>query len=570
MRAHFVLRVRILSALAILAALFLMVRLYMVQIVHGDEYRRTASGQYMEAVGEMPDRGDIFFTKKGGERVAAAVMQNGWRIAINPKEISAPDETYALLASAATIDAERFRASAEKKSDPYEEVAFRLSDDEAKEVRARDLDGVITVRDQWRFYPAGQLAAHALGFVGFRGDTRAGVYGLESYYEDTLRHDQDLYVNPFAEIFSNVQALVADPTEQRGSIITSLEPSTQGQLEAILEDVSKTYSAKQVGGIIMDPKTGEIVAMGIVPSFDPNKYNLVERPELFQNSLVESTFEMGSIMKPLTIAASLDANAITPKTTYEDRGCITKTGFKLCNFDFKGRGVVDMQEVLSQSLNTGVSFAVDRMGNEKFAEYVKKFELGEETGIDLPGEVAGNIDALYVKGAADVDFASASFGQSIAVTPIEMIRALAVLANGGKLPEPHIATAVRTSTGIERKFSKADEKQVLRPETAETVTSMLVKVYDDALLGGQFKQDHYSIAAKTGTAQIANPGGGGYYTDRYLHSFFGYFPAHEPKFIVLLYAVEPRGEMYASHTLAKPFDQLARFLINYYDIPPDR
>lgn len=570
MRAHFVLRVRILSALAILAALFLMVRLYMVQIVHGDEYRRTASGQYMEAVGEMPDRGDIFFTKKGGERVAAAVMQNGWRIAINPKEISAPDETYALLASAATIDAERFRASAEKKSDPYEEVAFRLSDDEAKEVRARDLDGVITVRDQWRFYPAGQLAAHALGFVGFRGDTRAGVYGLESYYEDTLRHDQDLYVNPFAEIFSNVQALVADPTEQRGSIITSLEPSTQGQLEAILEDVSKTYSAKQVGGIIMDPKTGEIVAMGIVPSFDPNKYNLVERPELFQNSLVESTFEMGSIMKPLTIAASLDANAITPKTTYEDRGCITKTGFKLCNFDFKGRGVVDMQEVLSQSLNTGVSFAVDRMGNEKFAEYVKKFELGEETGIDLPGEVAGNIDALYVKGAADVDFASASFGQSIAVTPIEMIRALAVLANGGKLPEPHIATAVRTSTGIERKFSKADEKQVLRPETAETVTSMLVKVYDDALFGGQFKQDHYSIAAKTGTAQIANPGGGGYYTDRYLHSFFGYFPAHEPKFIVLLYAVEPRGEMYASHTLAKPFDQLARFLINYYDIPPDR
>lgn len=570
MRTTFVLRVRFLSVCAILVSIVLLARLYMLQIVHGDEYRREASGQYMEAVGEMPDRGDIFFTKKGGERVAAAVIQNGWRIAINPKEISAPDEVYAQLASAATIDEARFRTSAAKTGDPYEEVAFRLSDDEADEVRARELDGVITVRDQWRFYPAGQLAAHALGFVGFRGDTRAGVYGLESYYEDTLRHDQDLYVNPFAEIFSNVQALVADPLEQRGSIITSLEPSTQGQLEVILEDVRKRYAAKQVGGIIMNPQTGEIVAMGIMPSFDPNKYNLVENPHLFQNSLVESTFEMGSIMKPLTIAAALDANAITPQSTYNDKGCITKTGFKLCNFDFKGRGVVDMQEVLSQSLNTGVSYAVDRMGNEKFAEYVKKFELGEETGIDLPGEVAGNIDALYVKGAADVDFASASFGQSIAVTPIEMIRALAILANGGKLPEPHLAMAVRTSSGIERKFATADEKQILRPETAETVTNMLVKVYDDALLGGEMKQEHYSIAAKTGTAQIANPGGGGYYTDRYLHSFFGYFPAHDPKFIVLLYAVEPRGEMYASHTLAKPFDTLARFLINYYDIPPDR
>ncbi|MFZ2719689.1 MAG: penicillin-binding protein 2 [Minisyncoccia bacterium] len=571
MRAHFVLRVRILSALSILAALFLLARLYMLQIVHGDEYRREASGQYMEAVGEMPDRGDIFFTKKDGEHVAAAVIQNGWRIAINPKEISDGDTTYAQLSSAALVDEDRFRTSLGKKDDPYEEVAFRLSDDEAVDVRSRDLDGVITVRDQWRFYPAGQLAAHTLGFVGYRGDSRAGVYGLESYYEDTLRHDEDLYVNPFAEIFSNVQALVStDATTQRGSILTALEPSTQRQLELILEDVQKTYSSKQVGGIIMDPQTGEIVAMGLTPSFDPNKYNLVENPRLFQNSLVESTFEMGSIMKPLTIAAAIDAGAITPETTYEDKGCITKTGFKLCNFDFRGRGVVNMQEVLSQSLNTGVSFAVDRMGNEKFAEYVKKFELGEETGIDLPGEVAGNIDALYVKGAADVDFASASFGQSIAVTPIEMIRALAVLANEGKLPEPRIATAVRTAAGIERKFSTADEIQVLRPESAETVTNMLVKVYDDALLGGSLKQEHYSIAAKTGTAQIANPGGGGYYTDRYLHSFFGYFPAHDPKFIVLLYAVEPRGEMYASHTLAKPFDTLARFLINYYDIPPDR
>jgi len=268
------------------------------------------------------------------------------------------------------------------------------------------------------------------------------------------------------------------------------------------------------------------------------------------------------------MAAAIDVNAVSPKTTYNDRGCVTKSGAKFCNFDLKGRGVVDMQEVLSQSLNTGVSFAVDKMGNEKFGEYVKKFGLGEETGIDLPNEAAGNIDALYVKGAADIDFASASFGQSIAVSPIEMIRALSVLANEGKLPEPHIVRAIRYENGVTRKLAQADEVQVIKAETAETVTSMLVKVYDDALLEGELKQEHYSIAAKTGTAQIAGPGG--YYTDRYLHSFFGYFPAHDPKFIVLLYALEPHGEMYASRTLARPFDDIAKFLINYYNIPPDR
>lgn len=573
MRAKFVLRVRVLSLFAILAAIFLLVRLYFIQIVHGDEYLRQASGQYMEAAGEMPDRGDIFFTKKDGERVAAAVMQNGWRVAITPKNIENSEKAYSQLsAAAASLDKDRFFTSVGKKDDPYEEVAFRLTDDEAAAVRNEDVPGVITVRDEWRFYPAGSLAANTLGFVGFRGDAREGVYGLERYYEDMLRHDDGgLYVNPFAEIFSNVRSLVAsDPMSQKGSIITSLEPSAQRQLENTLQGVIDAYGAKLAGGIVMNPKTGEIVAMAVNPTFDPNKYNLVEDAKVFTNPIVESRYEMGSIVKPLTMAAGIDAGAVTPQTTYTDPGCITKTGFKLCNFDFRGRGVVDMQEVLSQSLNTGVSFVVDKMGNQKFAEYMEKFGLGEETGIDLPGEVPGNIDNLFVQGAADVDFASASFGQSIAVTPIEMIRSLAALANNGKLPEPRVASAVRTEAGLERAFTSADEVQVLKPETAETVTNMLVKVYDDALLEGKLKQEHYSIAAKTGTAQIANPNGGGYYTDRWLHSFFGYFPAHDPKFIVLLYAVEPHGEMYASRTLARPFDELARFLINYYDIPPDR
>ena len=180
----------------------------------------------------------------------------------------------------------------------------------------------------------------------------------------------------------------------------------------------------------------------------------------------------------------------------------------------------------------------------------------------------GNIRAI--DHGYDVDYASASFGQGVAVTGVEMIRALAALANGGVLPRPHIVKAVQFESGITREVSLEQGRRVLKPDSVDAVTTMLVRVYDNALLKGAIKQEHYSIAAKTGTAQIAIPGGGGYYTDRYLHSFFGYFPAHDPKFIIFLFAVEPHGVEYASASLAHPFDSLARYLINYYAIPPDR
>ncbi len=571
MRGRLVLRVRLLSIGMVFVAIVLVGRLYQLQIIKGDEYARKAEGQYMEAVTDDAPRGEIFFKKKDGERVAAALMQKGWRVAMDPRALENPDDALLRLSAIVPVDETRFRASAAKKEDPYEDTVFRLNNEQALAVRKADIPGIFTVRDEWRFYPGETLAAHTIGFVSYRGARKEGAYGLERYWEDVLRHEgSGLYVNPFAEIFSNLGALVADPSEQEGSIITSLEPIAQRELENTIAKVMEGYSPRQAGGIVMDPKSGEIFALALAPSFDPNTFNLVEDVSIFTNPLVERRYEMGSIVKPLTIAAAIDAGAITPQTTYEDRGCITKTGYKLCNFDFKARGVVPMQEVLSQSLNTGVSFAVDKMGNAAFADYMKRFGLGEETGIDLPGEIAGAIDSLFVQGAADVDFASASFGQSIAITPIAMIRALAALANDGVMPEPHVATAIRTEAGIERRIPVADGVRVLKPETAETVTNMLVTVYDKALLEGVLKQEHHSIAAKTGTAQIAIPGGGGYYTDRWLHSFFGYFPAHEPRFIVLLYAIEPRGEQYASRTLARPFSDLAKFLINYYEIPPDR
>jgi cell division protein FtsI/penicillin-binding protein 2 len=284
--------------------------------------------------------------------------------------------------------------------------------------------------------------------------------------------------------------------------------------------------------------------------------------------MAQNVYEMGSIMKPLTMAAGIDSGAVTETTTYDDTGCITVDTKRICNYDGVARGVIPMQQVLSQSLNVGASFVATKMGPSVMRDYFRNhYKLGEETGIDLPGEVHGLTDNLDGKQA--VEFDTASFGQGIAVTPIEMARALAVLANGGKLVTPHIASAIKEESGITRQLGWGEPTQVLKPETVTTVTRMLTNVVDGPM-AKVVKMDHWSIAAKTGTAQIANPAGGGYYADKYLHSFFGYFPAYDAKFLVFLFAVEPQGAPYASQTWGPPFTSLTHFLINYYNIPPDR
>ena len=227
-----------------------------------------------------------------------------------------------------------------------------------------------------------------------------------------------------------------------------------------------------------------------------------------------------------------------------------------------------MQETLNQSLNTGMAHIVQKMGKEKFRNYFLNYKLGSETGIDLPNEAFGLVDNL--NSPRDVEYATASFGQGIAMTPIAAARALAVLGNGGYLVTPHLVSRIDYDDGTSREMLYPKGDQVITKETSEEISRMLTAVVDDALAHGKYKMPHHTIGAKTGTAQIADPENGGYYEDKYLHSFFGYFPAYDPQFLIFLYTVEPKEVRYASETLTDPFMELAKFLINYYNIPPDR
>ena len=572
MRKNAILRIRIITGAVLFLSLILIVRLYQVQIAQHDEYQERGERQYVHTVRDLYSRGNIYFSTKNGEKVSAATVQAGYLLSIDPSRIDDAEDTYAKINEVYPLEKDLFLVRAGKKERTYYEIASELSNAEADSIAELGLSGVQLYRDQWRYYPGNDLAARTVGFVGYTEESGSGLtgrYGLERYYEDVLVRDESrLSVNFFAEIFSNLGSIIFDTTEARtGDVVTTIEPTVARMLDRELIKTQDTWDSRLTGGIIINPKTGEIYAMNAVPTFDLNDRSVANIAD-FQNPLVEGVYEMGSIIKALTMAAGLDSGAVVPSTTYYDSGSLDMDTYTISNYDGRGRGTVDMQEVLNQSLNTGVAFVVDTMGKNKFRNYFKAFKFGSETGIDLPNETYGLVANL--DSPRDIEYATASYGQGIALTPIATVRALSTLANGGKLITPHIAKQIEYQDGTVKEVQYPEGDQVFSEETGVTISRMLTAVVDEALKGGDVKLEHYSIAAKTGTAQMADQVNGGYHDDRYLHSFFGYFPSYDPEFLVFLYTVEPKEVRYASETLTEPFMEVTKFLINYYNLPPDR
>ncbi|OGJ12294.1 hypothetical protein A2432_00350, partial [Candidatus Nomurabacteria bacterium RIFOXYC1_FULL_43_8] len=470
-----------------------------------------------------------------------------------------------------TLDHDDFITKADKKNDPYEEIANYLSKEQADAISALKLPGVSIFKEKWRFYPGSNLASHTLGFVGYKGDVLGGRYGLERQYESTLsRNINNPYINFFAEVFSNINKTLFENEIPEGDIVTTIEPQVQGFLEKKLTEVKDRYQVDSIGGIIMNPKDGAIYALGVKPDFNPNNFSQTKNISVFSNPLVENVLEFGSVVKPLVMAAALDAGVVTADTTYNDKGSIMVEKKEIFNFDKKGRGPgTSMQDVLSQSLNTGMVFVEQKLGKEKLRDYLLAYGIKNTTGIDLPNETSGLVSGI-LKSPREIEYANAAFGQGIALTPVGLIRALASLSNGGNLVVPHIVRQIKYDNGIEKIMTYPTTPAKITPETSQEITRMLVTVMDKALKGGLSKLDHFSVAVKTGTAQVADNVNGGYYEDRYTHSFFGYFPAYDPKFIILLYAVNPKGVPYAATTWADSFLDITKFLLNYYNIPPDR
>ena len=555
----------------LLVAIVIAGRDFYIQVIRHTYYTDLADKQYISTTPRNFERGNIYFSRYKGAIVPAAQLRTTYRIAVDPSQITNPENLFKNISSIIPLEKEVFMERATKVNDPYEEVAKDISPEDVLLLKKKNLRGVTFVKDNKRSYPQDKVGAKIIGFVGSDGVNVRGQYGLERYYDDVLtRKTNGVTINFFAELFSDIKkTIVSNTDKQEGDIVLTIDAEAERVLHQTLVETKETWKSDTIGGIIMDPKTGRIIAMDALPTYNPNEFTEVKDSNSFINYNVSGVYEMGSIIKPLTMAAALDAGVVDEtKTTYNDTGFRDLNGYKVRNFDGKARGPgVTMQTILDKSLNIGIVFLVEQLGIKKFQTYFKKFGIGLETGIDLPTEASGLTDNL--ESTVLVDNATAGFGQGIAITPIQTIRALAALGNGGTLVSPHVVDSIVYQNGDVKKISFDEGEQVITPETSEIISRMLVHVVDNALKNGDYKMDRYTIAAKTGTAQMVKPGGG-YYEDRYLHSFFGYFPAYEPKYIIFLFQTHPKGAEYASATLTDPFFKIVKFLISYYEIPPDR
>jgi len=545
------------------------------QIANHDVYARIADDQYVGVVHDLFDRGGIFFTGKGGERIPAALVRYGYKVYAHPNKVENPREVYDQLAELIDLDKDIFFEQLADTRDTYEELAFHIDLETADAVRELRLPGIGITGDQWREYPGGSLAAHAIGFVAYDEHVLNGRYGLEKYYEGLLAHGQEkIYVNTFAQIFSDLHANVSASQKKEADILTTLEPQVQDYLDERIGEVKNTWKADHAGAIVMNPSSGALYAMSGSENFDLNNFGSVNDVSVFSNPLVQDVYEMGSIIKPLVMAMALEEDIVNPQTGYDDQGSVDVGDYTIYNFDKQSRGVVSMTEVLQQSLNTGMVYIGELLGKERMRDYFTRLKISERTGVDLPYEV-NNLTKNLEKGGP-VEFANISFGQGIALTPLSMARSFSVLANDGILADPHLVWALDYNHGgiTKRNGNDSEEDKELRrvfsSQTTEEVTRMLTGIVDE-----NFKEDFpqletYSIAAKTGTAQIANPAGG-YYDDKYMHALAGYFPAYDPEYVVFYYLVNPKEDArYSSETLTDPFMETIDFLRQYYTVPPDR
>lgn len=529
--------------------LFAGFNVYKLQIGEGDFYKSKVLAFNSKGEAFAAKRGDIFFRDKDGRNVPAAIIKEYPMIFASPIEIEDPAAAASLLTGALGLNSEALLKTLSKPGSQYELLIPRASEEQLRAVEALSLKGVHTETSKERLYPFDSLAAQVLGFVGMDEKNKfpTGKYGIEAQYEVEL-------------------AGVARSYDEGGDLIDSVDGEdiyltinrdVQARAEAVIKELVDKYGAKGATVIVQDPKTGAILAMGNFPSFNPNAYGKAD-VENFKNPAVQSFYEPGSIAKVITMAIGLDTGAFKPSTVYHDRGEVILNGRTIKNWDLKAHGDVTMTEGIERSINTVLVHAESLIGHDTFYDYLIKFGLKETTGIGLPGEVSGSLDPMETVGR-DINFANASFGQGMAVSPIRLITAISAIANDGVMMRPYINAA---------KAPEVD-KRVISKEAADKVTEMMVSSVKKNYLADI---DNYEVAGKTGTAQVPDFEYGGYkdFDEAVINTYIGFAPANSPRFTVMIKLDEPRGAPLAGQTVVPAFKELTEFLLNYYSVPPDR
>lgn len=544
-------------------------KLYFLQVISYSSFRALAENQHNIFKKLVPERGEIYLQDKSGLYPVAVNKETKMAYAV-PKEVNDGDieKTAEAVSQIFSLDKAEIIDKLSKREDMYEVLKHRLSDDEINKINEANLSGIHLTSESYRYYPSTELAAQLVGFVGWSGDSFGGRYGIEAFSEEELKGQEG---NIFHSRDSGGRQIMIKEKEVQEArdgtdLILTIDHIVQYETEKILKSAVEKFQADNGSIIVMETKTGKILSMANYPTFDPNNYAATEDIGAYRNLAVSSAYECGSVFKALTMAAGLDSNKVAPETTYVDSGAVKEAGYTIRNSDLKSNGLQTMTQVLENSLNTGVIFVEKNLGNKNFADYVRRFGFGELTGIDLPGEAAGSIRNLG-NFKSDIQFFTASFGQGITVTPLQLISAYNALANGGILMKPQIVEKKIFSDGSEERIMPEEVRRVISEKASLQISQMLRSV----VVNGHGKQagvPGYAVVGKTGTAQVASSKAKGYEDGMNVGSFVGYAPMNDSRFTVLVKITNPKDVQWAESSAAPTFGELMKFLLEYYGIEP--
>ncbi len=498
-------------------------------------------------------RGNIY--DRHGEALAVNTLE--YRIGVSPSLVSDARRTATQLSSILGVD-ELDLYDKLTSDDLWVLVASNASAELAQKVRQLDLPEVRMDPVPRRSYPQGPVAAQILGFVG--GDLR-GYYGVEGHYNDQLAGkvtDRRVSTIPF-------DVPIVDWQQDRGrDIVLTIDRDVQYIAESELQDDIETYAATGGSIIVINPRNGDILAMANYPSYNPNDYASITDESLYADAAIADQYEPGSIFKVLTMASALEMGTITPDWGYNDTGEIDVGGVPIYNWDRAAHGYTTATQALVESLNVGMATISTKMGPTDFYTMMDKFGIGRATGIDLEGEQAGTMYSPGDENWSESQLGTNAFGQGVAVTPLQMVTAVGAIANGGLMMQPRVIHQVIDGDQV-IEARPANLGRPISAETAREVTQMMVSVVSDGL-DGKASVPGYSIAGKTGTAQIPTPIG--YEQGTSIASFIGFFPADDPQVIVLVKLSRP-ADYWGSQTAAPAFQKLAERLVLALEIPTD-
>jgi len=555
------LRFRLVTLLVFFVILFvaLFSRAIHLQIMSGETLKNLAAKQHTKTLQLPPERGIIF--DRNGEKIAASLQVDS--VCADPSKMARPADVAVRLTALLGLD----RQEVMKKllhSKKFCWIARRIPFELARQVEEADIEGIFLVKEPKRFYPNGELAGQLVGLVGLDS---VGLEGLEIKYDQYLKGIPEKLVwtrdAKGKMLFPRVEKAAVSSDESVNLVLT-IDSRIQHLVESQLKAAVEEKGAKGGLAIVMDPKTGEILALANSPSFDPNAL-LTVSPENKKNKVVTDCFDPGSTFKPFLVAAALQEGVVRENDRfYCENGAYAIANRVIHEAKRKRHGMLTVHDILKYSSNIGSVKIAEKLGKEKFYDYIRSFGFGAKTGIDLPGEIPG-----LLRPVADwtrVDAATVAFGQGISVTAIQMITALSTIANQGTMMKPYVVRALVDKKGqIVRNYSPTVIRQVISPATARRLTAIMTDIVgQEDGTGKNARIESVSVAGKTGTSQQYDSSRHVYSSERVKTSFMGFFPAEDPQVAILVILDEPQKDRWGGVASAPVFKAIGEQILTCF------